>query len=150
VEESIMAKTTSDGLSQEEREAVKQRAKELRDQAKAGKSREAGTAQVLEAIGELDGTDRQIAEGLHKVVTATAPDLLPKTYYGFPAYANANGKVVVFTQPAAKFKTRYATIQFDESAHLDDGDFWPTGFAVLTWTPAIEKKVTELVAAAVA
>ncbi|WP_426322712.1 hypothetical protein [Microbacterium sp. E-13] len=145
-----MAKTASDGLSQEEREAVKQRAKELRDQAKAGKSREAGTAQVLEAIGKLDGTDRQIAEGLHKVVSAAAPGLVPKTYYGFPAYANANGKVVVFTQPASKFKTRYATIQFDESAHLDDGDFWPTGFAVLRWTPAIEKKITELVAAAVA
>jgi uncharacterized protein YdhG (YjbR/CyaY superfamily) len=141
---------TADGLSQEEREAVKQRAKELRDQAKAGKSREAGTKQVLDAIAKLDGSDKEIAEGLHKVVAATAPDLVPKTYYGFPAYANANGKVVVFTQPASKFKTRYATIQFDESAHLDDGDIWPTGFAVLAWTPAIEKKIAELVAAAVA
>lgn len=145
-----MAKTTSDGLSQEEREAVKQRAKELRDQAKAGKTREAGTKQVLEAIAKLDGTDKAIAEGLHKVVGETAPDLMPKTFYGFPAYANADGKVVVFTQPASKFKTRYATIQFDDPSRLDDGDMWATGFAVLDWTPAVEKKVTELVAAAVA
>lgn len=145
-----MAKTAADGLSQEERDAVKQRAKELRDQAKAGKSREAGTAQVREAIEKLEGTDRAIAEGLHKVVGETAPDLVPKTYYGFPAYANAAGKVVVFTQPAAKFKTRYATIQFDETARLDDGEFWATGFAVLDWTPAVEQKITELVAKAVA
>ena len=144
-----MAKTTSDGLSQEERDAVKQRAKELRDQAKAGKSREAGTQQVLEAIGKLDGTDRDIAEGLHKVVGATAPDLVPKTYYGFPAYANAAGKVVVFTQPAAKFKTRYATINFDEPAALDDGDMWPIGFAVTAWTAGVEKRVSELVKQAV-
>ena len=145
-----MAKTTSDGLSQEERDAVKQRAKELREQAKAGKNREAGTKQVLEAIGKLDGTDRDIAEGLHKVVAQTAPDLVPKTFYGFPAYANANGKVVVFTQPSSKFKTRYAIIQFDEPARLDDGDMWATGFAVLEWTPAVEKKISELVATAVA
>ncbi|WP_203580755.1 hypothetical protein [Microbacterium hibisci] len=145
-----MPKTASDGLSQEERDAVKQRAKELRDQAKAGKNREAGTKQVLEAIAKLDGTDKQIAEGLHKVVGEVAPDLVPKTFYGFPAYANAEGKVVVFTQPASKFKTRYATINFDEPAHLDDGDLWPIGFAVLAWTPAIEKKISELVATALA
>jgi len=145
-----MAKTTSDGLSEEEREAVKQRAKELREQAKAGKSREAGTKQVLDAIGKLEGTDKAIAEGLHKVVGDVAPDLVPKTFYGFPAYANAAGKVVVFTQPASKFKTRYATINFDETARLDDGDFWATGFAVLEWTPAVEKKITELVKTAVA
>lgn len=142
--------TASDGLSQEERDAVKQRAKELREQAKAGKTREAGLTQVLEAIGKLDGTDKDIAEGLHQVVSQTAPDLVPKTFYGFPAYANADGKVVVFTQPASKFKTRYATINFDDPARLDDGDFWATGFAVLAWTPAVEKKVAELVAAAVA
>ena len=144
-----MAKTTSDGLSQEEREAVKQRAKELRDQAKAGKSREAGTAQVLEAIGKLDGTDKQIAEGLHKVVTATAPDLVPKTYYGFPAYANANGKVVVFTQPAAKFKTRYATFGFNQTAKLDDGAMWPTAYALTALGDAEEAAISALVKKAV-
>ena len=145
-----MAKTTSDGLSEEEREAVKNRAKELRAQAKAGKSREATTKQVREAIDKLEGTDREVAEGLHKVVSETAPDLVPKTFYGFPAYANADGKVVVFTQPASKFKTRYATINFDEPARLDDGDMWPVGFAVVAWNSAVEKRITELVKTAVA
>ena len=146
----MAGKTSTDGLSQEEREAVKERAKELRAQAKAGKNREAGTKQVLEAIAKLDGTDKDIAEGLHKVVGEVAPDLVPKTFYGFPAYANADGKVVVFTQPASKFKTRYATINFDEPSHLDDGDMWPVGFAVISWTPEVEKRVTQLVRAAVA
>ncbi|WP_194410015.1 hypothetical protein [Microbacterium cremeum] len=142
-------KTTSDGLSQEERDAVKQRAKELRAQAKAGKSREAGTKQVLEAIAKLEGTDKVLAEGLHKVVGEAAPHLVPKTFYGFPAYANEAGKVVVFIQPASKFKTRYATINFDDPATLDDGDMWPIGFAVTAWTAAVEKRVTALVKAAV-
>ena len=141
----MAGKTSSDGLSQEERDAVKQRAKELRAQAKAGKSREAGTKQVLEAIAKLDGTDKELAEGLHKVVTETAPDLVPKTFYGFPAYANGDGKVVVFFQPASKFKTRYGTINFDDPSQLDDGDMWPIGFAVLAWTPEVEKKITQLV-----
>lgn len=145
----MAGKTTSDGLSQEERDAVKQRAKELRAQAKAGKSREAGTKQVLEAIAKLEGTDKELAEGLHKVVSETAPDLVPKTFYGFPAYANDAGKVVVFIQPASKFKTRYATINFDDPATLDDGDMWPTSFAVTAWTPDVEKRITALVKAAV-
>ena len=142
-------KTSSDGLSQEERQAVKDRAKELRAQAKAGKSREAGTKQVLEAIGKLDGTDKKVAEGLHEVVSETAPDLVPKTFYGFPAYANADGKVVVFFQPASKFKTRYGTINFDDPSQLDDGDLWPIGFAVIAWTPEVEKNITQLVKKAV-
>ena len=144
-----MAETTSENLSQIERDAVKQRAKELRAQAKAGKSREAGTKQVLEAIAKLEGTDKELAEGLHKVVTETAPDLVPKTFYGFPAYANDAGKVVVFIQPASKFKTRYATINFDDPSTLDDGDMWPIGFAVIAWTADVEKRVTALVKAAV-
>jgi len=145
-----MAKTdTSGGLSAEEREAVKQRAKELREQEKAGKNRAAGEKAVLEAIAEMEPDDRALAEGLHKVVTEVAPDLVPKTYYGMPAYANAEGKIVVFIQAASKFKTRYATIGFEDRAALDDGDVWPIGFAVLNWTPAVEKKVTELVRTAV-
>ena len=145
-----MAKTdTSGGLSAEEREAVKQRAKELREQQKAGKNRAAGEKAVLEAIAEMEPDDRALAEGLHKVVTEVAPDLVPKTYYGMPAYANAEGKIVVFIQAASKFKTRYATIGFEDRAALDDGDVWPIGFAVLNWTPAVEKKVTELVRTAV-
>lgn len=141
--------TTADGLSKEERDAVRQRAKELRAQAKAGKSREAGLKQVEEAIGKLEPADKALAEGLHKVVTEVAPDLIPKTYYGMPGYANGEGKIVVFLQPAAKFKTRYATIGFEDRAQLDDGDIWPIGFAVRSWTPAVEAKITELVAAAV-
>ena len=145
-----MAKTdTSGGLSAEEREAVKQRAKELRDQEKAGKNRAAGEKAVLEAIAEMEPDDRVLAEGLHKVVTEVAPDLVPKTYYGMPAYANAEGKIVVFIQAASKFKTRYATIGFEDRAALDDGDLWPIGFAVVNWTPAVEKKLTELVRTAV-
>jgi uncharacterized protein YdhG (YjbR/CyaY superfamily) len=145
----MAGKTTADGLSQEERDAVKERAKELRAQAKAGKSREAGTKQVLEAIGKLEGTDRKLAEGLHELVGEVAPDLVPKTFYGFPAYANEAGKVVVFLQPASKFKTRYATINFDEPAALDDGDMWPIGFAVTAWTPGVEKRISELVKRAI-
>ena len=145
-----MAKTdTSGGLSAEEREAVKQRAKELREQEKAGKNRAAGEKAVLDAIAEMEPDDRVLAEGLHKVVTEVAPDLVPKTYYGMPAYANAEGKIVVFIQAASKFKTRYATIGFEDRAALDDGDLWPIGFAVRNWTPAVEKKLTELVGTAV-
>jgi uncharacterized protein YdhG (YjbR/CyaY superfamily) len=145
-----MAKTdTSGGLSAEERDAVKQRAKELRDQEKAGKNRAAGEQAVLEAIAQMEPDDRVLAEGLHGVVTEVAPDLVPKTYYGMPAYANAEGKIVVFIQAAGKFKTRYATIGFEDRAALDDGDMWPIGFAVHSWTPAVEQRLTELVRKAV-
>lgn len=142
-------KTTSEGLSAEERAAVKERAKELRAQEKAGKSREAGLKSVLDAIAKLEPEDKPLAEGLHKVVTEVAPDLVPKTYYGMPGYANAEGKIVVFLQPAKKFKTRYATIGFEDRANLDDGDLWPIGFAVRTWSPDVEKRITELVRVAV-
>ena len=145
-----MAKTESSaGLSEEEREAVKQRAKELREQEKAGKNRAAGEKTLLEAISQMEPDDKVLAEGLHRVVTEVAPDLFPKTYYGMPAYANAEGKVVVFIQAAGKFKTRYATIGFEDRAALDDGDIWPIGFAVRNWTPGVEQKVTELVRKAV-
>jgi len=145
-----MAKTESSaGLSEEEREAVKQRAKELREQEKAGKNRAAGEKAVLEAIDQMEPDDKVLAEGLHAVVADVAPDLVPKTYYGMPAYANAEGKIVVFIQAAGKFKTRYATIGFEDRAALDDGDLWPIGFAVRNWTPAVEQRVSELVRKAV-
>ena len=145
-----MAKTDmSGGLSEEERDAVKQRAKELREQEKAGKSRAAGEKALREAIAGLEPEDKVLAEGLRKVVTEVAPDLVPKTYYGMPGYANAEGKMVVFIQPAKKFKTRYATLGFEGPANLDDGDLWPVAFAILNWTPAVEQKVTELVRKAV-
>ncbi len=142
-------KTTSEGLSKEERDAVKQRAKELREQAKAGKNREAGLKSVLDAIAALETEDRVLAEGLHKIVSSVAPDLVPKTYYGMPGYANAEGKIVLFIQPAKKFKTRYATVGFEDRANLDDGDIWPSAFALTKWTPAVEKKLTELVEKAI-
>ena len=145
-----MAKAdTTGGLSAEERDAVKQRAKELREQEKAGKNRAAGDKAVRDAIAEMEPADRSLAEGLYQVVTEVAPDLVPKTYYGMPGFANAEGKIVVFIQAAAKFKTRYATIGFEDRANLDDGDLWPIGFAVRNWTPAVEAKVTEIVRKAV-
>ena len=142
-------KTTSEGLSKEERDAVKQRAKELREQEKAGKNREAGLKSVLTAIAGLDDADRALAEGLHKVVSEVAPDLVPKTYYGMPGYANGEGKIVLFIQPAGKFKTRYSTVGFEDRAKLDDGDMWPSAFALVNWTPEVEKKLTALVKAAI-
>jgi uncharacterized protein YdhG (YjbR/CyaY superfamily) len=145
-----MAKAdTSGGLSAEEREAVKQRARELREQEKAGKNRAAGEKAVLEVIAGLEPEDKPLAEGLYKVVSAVAPDLVPKTYYGMPGFANGEGKIVVFMQPAKKFKTRYATIGFEDRANLDDGDLWPVAFAVRVWTPAVEKEITEAVRRAV-
>jgi uncharacterized protein YdhG (YjbR/CyaY superfamily) len=143
-------KATSEGLSKEERDAVKQRAKELREQEKAGKNREAGLKSVLTAIAALDDADRELAEGLHKVVSEVAPDLVPKTYYGMPGYANAEGKIVLFIQPAGKFKTRYSTVGFEDRAKLDDGDMWPSAFALVNWTPEVEKRLTALVKTAVA
>ncbi len=144
-----MTEKKSGGLSAEEREAVKQRAKELRAQEKAGKSREAGLKAVLGVIAELPDDDRALAEGLHEIVTDVAPQLVPKTYYGMPGYANDAGKIVVFIQPAAKFKTRYSTIAFEAPANLDDGDMWATGFAVLTMSADVKKKLRALVEKAV-
>ena len=143
-----MAEKT-EGLSEFEREAVKDRAKELRAEAKAGKNRAAGEKVIREAIDAMDGGDREIGEGFYRVVSEVAPQLMPKTYYGMPAFANGDGKVVVFMQPSVKFKARYSTIGFDDRATLDDGEMWPTSFAVLAWTPAVEARLRELVATAV-
>jgi uncharacterized protein YdhG (YjbR/CyaY superfamily) len=139
----------SEGLSAEERDAVKQRAKELREQEKAGKNRAAGEKAVLEAIAALEPDDKALADGLYRAVTEVAPDLVPKTYYGMPGFANGDGKIVVFIQPAGKFKTRYSTIGFEDRANLDDGDLWPSAFAVINWTPEVDEKVRQLVKRAV-
>jgi uncharacterized protein YdhG (YjbR/CyaY superfamily) len=135
--------TKTDGLSADEREAVKQRAAELRAEAKAGKTRAAGEKAVREAIAALPDDDRVLAEGIHRIVSEVAPQLVPKTWYGFPSYADADGKVVVFFKAASKFTTRYATLGFEESAKLDDGDLWVTSFAVLALTPETEKTITD-------
>lgn len=137
-----MAEKTA-GLSKDEREAVKQRAAELRAQEKAGKSRAAGEKAVREAIAAMPDDDRVLAEGIDRIVSEVAPHLMPKTWYGFPAYADDAGKIVVFFKAASKFTTRYATLGFEEAAQLDDGDLWVTSFAIITLTPETERTIAE-------
>lgn len=139
-----------DKLSDVEREAVKQRAAELKKQAsrKGGSKKEKDRRDVLDTIEGLEGSDKAIAQMLLEIVTELAPDLDPKTYYGFPAFAR-DGKVVVFFQQASKFKTRYGTLAFDEPANLDDGEMWPTAFAVTGTSDAVRERVTALVRRAV-
>ncbi len=141
--------TESDGFSAEERAAMKERAAELRAEGKKGAKKADGLQAVLDRIAEMAPDDRALAERVHVAVTTTAPELSPKTWYGMPAYENADGKVVVFFQDSGKFKYRYSTLGFQEAAHLDDGDMWPVSYAILEWSPAVEKKVVELVRAAV-
>lgn len=143
------AKAEPDGFSAEERAAMKERAAELRAEGKKGAKEADGLQAVLDRIAEMAPEDRALAERVHVTVTATAPKLSPKTWYGMPAYANEDGKVVVFFQDAGKFKYRYSTLGFQEAAHLDDGDLWPVSYALQTWSPVVEKKVVELVKAAV-
>lgn len=137
--------TKSEGLSADERAAVKQRAAELRAEEKAGKTREAGEKALREAIAALPDDDRALAEGLDRIVKEVAPQLFPKTWYGFPSYADANGKIVVFLKPASKFETRFATLGFEEAAQLDDGDMWATSFGLRAITPETEQRIAEQV-----
>jgi uncharacterized protein YdhG (YjbR/CyaY superfamily) len=143
------AKTESDGFTAEERAAMKARAAELRAEGKKGAKKAAGLQAVLDTIAQMAPQDRALAERVHMTVTATAPDLSPRTWYGMPAYANADGKVVVFFQDSGKFKYRYSTLGFQEAANLDDGDLWPVAYALQKWSAAVEKKIAELVKAAV-
>ena len=133
---------TSKGFTAEERAAMRERAKE----AKAGKGD--GEKDVLAKIAEMPKADRVMAERLHAIVKATAPDLTARTWYGMPAYAK-DGKVVCFFQSAQKFKSRYATLGFSDRANLDKGAMWPTSFALTEMTPAEEKKITALIKSAV-
>jgi uncharacterized protein YdhG (YjbR/CyaY superfamily) len=139
----------SEGFSPEERAAMKQRAAELRAEGKNGAKRADGLQAVLDSIAKMAPEDRPLAERVHVTVTAHAPDLLPKTWYGMPAYANADGKVVVSFKNAGKFGQRYSTLEFQDSAHLDDGDLWPVSYALVTWTPEVEKKIADLLGAAI-
>ena len=143
------AKTESDGFSAEERAAMRKRAEELRAEGKQGAKKADGLQAVLDAIAKMAPEDRALAERVHVAVTTTAPDLTPKTWYGMPAYANTDGKVVVFFQDSGKFNYRYSTLGFQEDAHLDGGDLWPVAYALQNWSAAVEKKVAELVKAAV-
>ena len=143
------AKNESDGFSAEERAAMKERAAELQAEGKKGATKADDLQAVLDKIAEMAPGDRELAERVHVTVTATAPGLSPKTWYGMPAYANADGKVVVFFQDATKFKYRYSTLGFQEAANLDDADMWAVSYALLKWSPVVEKKVVELVKAAI-
>jgi uncharacterized protein YdhG (YjbR/CyaY superfamily) len=144
------AENTSDGFSAAERAAMKERAAELRAEGKKGAKKADGLQAVLDAIAAMAPEDRALAERVHVVVTTNAPELSPKTWYGMPAYATADGKVVVFFQDSGKFNYRYSTLGFQDTANLDQGDLWPTSYALKQWSPAVEKQVTALVKTAVA
>jgi uncharacterized protein YdhG (YjbR/CyaY superfamily) len=133
-----------EGLTDEERAAMKARTRELKAEARASRDREAGEQDVLAKIAEMPESDRAMAERLHAIVKASAPALSPKTWYGMPAYAK-DGKIVCFFQAADKFKSRYATFGFDVAANLDDGAMWPTAFALTELTAADEARIAELV-----
>jgi len=138
----------SDGFTAEEKAAMKERAKELKREAKIAKDRAAGENDLLEKVAEMEGNDKAMAERLHEIITEAAPELMPKTWYGMPAYAR-DGKVVCFFQSAGKFNARYATLGFNDTAMLDDGNMWPTAFALMKLTAAEEKKIVALIKKAV-
>ena len=127
---------------------MKERASELRAEGKKGAQKADGLQAVLDSIAKMAPEDRALAERVHVTVTEAAPELMPKTWYGMPAYANEDGKVVLFFQDSGKFGYRYSTLGFQDQANLDDGDLWPVAYALHQWSPAVEKRVTELVKAA--
>jgi uncharacterized protein YdhG (YjbR/CyaY superfamily) len=144
-QKSSVDKKDSPGFSDLEKAAMKERAREL----KAAKTKAEDEAALLEKIAEMPESDRALATRIHEIVTSSAPSLSPKTWYGMPAYANKDGKVVCFFQSAAKFSARYSTFGFNDTANLDDGTMWPTAFALKSLTAADEKKISQLVKKAV-
>ena len=141
---------TSNVWTDEEKAAMKARAKELKAEARANKDKAAGESAVLAAIAAMPEPDRALAKRLHVIVKASAPTLSPKTWYGMPAYANKDGNVVCFFTPASKFKSRYATFGFNDGANLDEGAMWPTSFALKALTDTEEARISALVKKAVA
>ncbi|ATO14085.1 hypothetical protein CO540_09775 [Micromonospora sp. WMMA2032] len=139
----------SEGFSAEERAAMKERAAELRAEGKKGAKKADELQALLDRIAQMAPDDRELAERVHVTITAAAPELSPKTWYGMPAYANAAGKIVVFFQDSGKFNYRYSTVGFQDAANLDEGDLWPVAYALTRWSPEVEKKLAELVRAAV-
>jgi uncharacterized protein YdhG (YjbR/CyaY superfamily) len=136
--------TATKGFTEDERAAMKARAKELKAEEKASKDRAAGEQDLLAAIDAMSEPDRGLAKKIHAIVEANAPSLWPKTWYGMPAYAR-DGKPVCYFKPAEKFKMRYAQLGFEDAALLDDGAMWATAYAVTKLTPAEEKKIAALV-----
>jgi uncharacterized protein YdhG (YjbR/CyaY superfamily) len=139
----------SEGFTAEEKAAMRERARELKAAARRDRGRAEGESDVLAKIAEMPEGDRAIAERLHAIVKANAPGLMPRTWYGMPAYANEDGKVVCFFQSSHRFKTRYGTLGFSDKANLDDGVMWPTAYAVEELTPAEEARIGALVKRAV-
>ena len=133
-----------DGFTEEERAAMKERAQELKKAPRKKASKADGEADVLAKIAEMPEGDKAIAEALHAIVKEHGPELTSKTWYGMPAYAK-DGKNIVFFQSSHKFKARYATLGFEENAKLDDGDMWPTSFALKEITPEVEARIVELI-----
>jgi uncharacterized protein YdhG (YjbR/CyaY superfamily) len=142
-------KSGSGGFSAAERAAMKARAEELKAQGRGGQKKADNERAVLDAIAEMPDADRVLAERIHAVVTTNAPELSPKTWYGMPAYANEDGKVVCFFKAATKFEGRFAVLGFEDAAMLDEAPMWPVVFAIVEWTPAVEEKVVALVKTAV-
>ena len=144
------SKTTGGGFTADEKAAMKARAQELRAEARAGKDRAEGEKAIIAAISAMkDPTDRSMGKRIHEIVTAAAPELMPKTWYGMPAYADADGKVICFFQAASKFGVRYATFGFQPDAKLDEGNMWAASFALIKLTAAEEAKIIALVKKAV-
>ena len=139
----------STGFTDEERAAMKERAQELKAEARGKSDRAKGESAVLAKIAEMPEPDRAMAERLHVIITTIAPDLSPKTWYGMPAYANKDGKVVCFYTAASKFNERYATFGFNAVANLDEGDMWPTSFALKELSGSVEEQIAALVRRAV-
>ena len=135
----------SKGFTDEEKAAMKERAKELKAEARADKDKAEGESTLLAKIAELQGKDRAMAKRIHEIIKASAPALSPKTWYGMPAYANKDGKVVCFFTAASKFNSRYATFGFNDDANLDEGAMWPTSFALKELTAVEEAKIAALV-----
>jgi uncharacterized protein YdhG (YjbR/CyaY superfamily) len=140
--------TTTKRFTAEERAAMKERARELKAEERADRDRAAGERDLLEKLAEMPEPDRGLGERIHAIVTANAPALSPKTWYGMPAYTK-EGKVVCFFKPAHKFNSRYATLGFEDAAHLDEGAMWPTSFALTELSAADEKRIAALVKKAV-
>jgi len=140
-----MSPTKTTGFTEDEKAAMKERAKELKAEARAGKDKAEGESACLAKIAEMPEPDRGMAQRIHDIIKANVPSLMAKTWYGMPAYANKDGKIVCFFQSAAKFNARYATFGFNDTAALDDGPMWPTSFALKELTAADEARIAALV-----
>ena len=144
------AKKTPNGFTDDEQAAMWERAEELRAERRGGQGAKAnGESALLAKIAALPQPDRTMAERIHAIVMSSAPELSPRTWYGMPAYTNADGKVIVAFKNAGKFSLRYSTLEFQESAHLDKGKIWPVSFALNEWSPEAEEQLAELMKAAV-